>query len=117
MKISLSSLKSKEYLEQKEKDLDWAIKIKAFDNNCCVICNSPFHPNAHHIIPREIKSCRHELDNGITLCTKHHKFSRVLSAHNNPLAFYMWLEKYKKEKIEKAKERTKALLLSEQIVV
>lgn len=95
MIFSKSGLDTKDLKEQKELDLIWANKIKERDGWACVICGSKYAPNAHHLIPRENKETRHNIENGITLCTKHHKFSRVISAHNNPLAFYMWLEKYK----------------------
>ena len=94
MQISISQLNSKEYREQKEKDLEWAKEVKSRDAWRCVVCGDAYHPNAHHIIPRENKQFRHEIDNGVTLCTKHHKFSRKLSAHNSPLAFFLWLRRF-----------------------
>ena len=117
MKLSVSSLASKERVEQKEKDLQWAQQIKARDSFICVICGLPFFPNAHHIIPREVKEYRHESSNGVTLCRNHHKFSRVISAHNNPLAFYLWLERFRPLTFEIAKSRTKEILSKEGILI
>lgn len=102
---------------QKEQDFLWATDIKERDNFNCVICGSQFHPNAHHIIPRECKEFRYELWNGITLCTKHHKFSRVISAHNAPFAFFMWLEKYRPTTYSLIKIKIRELLSKENIEV
>lgn len=95
MKLSRALFKSQEQKEREELDLKWANAIKTRDGWACVICGSIYSPNAHHIIPREIITYRHDLNNGITLCRKHHKFCRNISAHNNPLAFFLWLERYK----------------------
>ena len=103
---------------EKEKILEdaWATYIKSRDNWSCVICGSQYHPNAHHIVPREHKCYKFELDNGITLCTKHHKFSRVISAHNNPLAFFLWLQRYYPSFYSVAVERNKELMLGEILI-
>ena len=81
----------KELKEEKLKDILWSRSVKERDLWRCVICGDTLKPNAHHIIPRENKLYKHDIDNGITLCVKHHKFSRVISAHNNPIAFIKWL--------------------------
>jgi len=81
--------------EEKLREKDWSLAIRSRDGWNCVICGSPAHTNAHHIIPREHKKYKFDLDNGITLCTKHHKFSRQISAHNNPMAFFLWLQRYR----------------------
>ena len=73
-------------------DKAWAGEVKDRDNWKCVICGNKFRPNAHHIIPRQLKETRHLVMNGITLCPKHHRFSFELSAHQNPLAFFMWMK-------------------------
>jgi hypothetical protein len=91
MKILIKDLRS----EEKELLEAWATMVKARDNWVCCICGLGYAPNAHHIIPREVKATALDPDNGITLCRNHHKFSRKLSAHNNPLAFFLWLAKYK----------------------
>ena len=91
----------------------WRNKILLRDNNECQICkselknkeNSKFH--AHHIIPKEIKLTRYDVNNGITLCFYHHKVGRK-SAHNNAIWFSEWFKKYKplqfKYILEKLKE-------------
>ena len=97
MKIDVKISKREELKIQKEKDKEWSGQIKTRDGYECQICGNTFAPNAHHIIPREIKEYRYDLDNGITLCVNHHKFSRKISAHNNPFNFILWLAKYKPE--------------------
>ena len=81
----------------KERYKEWSIRVRTRDNYECQICRSTERSNAHHIIPRQIKEWTFDVDNGITLCVKHHKFSRVCSAHNNPLAFFLWLADHNTE--------------------
>lgn len=95
---------------EKEDDILWAKTVKTRDNYQCVICGSNEKPNAHHIIPRENKEYKLNIDNGITLCVKHHKFSRDISAHNNPLAFFIWLERNNPGIYIMAKARQQAIL-------
>jgi hypothetical protein len=90
-----------------KEDKIWSLEIKNKFNNKCVICGSTEKLNAHHLIPRQIKKFKHDLENGICLCPKHHRFSFELSAHQNPIAFIMWLEKYKPEIIKKIKNKIK----------
>jgi len=100
MLLSKKLFKSQEQKEELEKEKEWSRLIRTRDSWACVICGNPYKPNAHHIIPREIREFKFDLDNGITLCTKHHKFSRDLSAHNNALAFFMWVRKYRPFQLE-----------------
>lgn len=87
-----------------KEDREWSKKVREKDGSC-VICGSNERLNAHHLIPRQIKEFKHDLENGITLCPSHHRFSFELSAHQNPIAFIMWLEKNKPEKLKKIKEK------------
>lgn len=115
MIITKKLLQSNEKAIEKEAEKQWAIQIKTRDNFSCVICGNAYKPNAHHIVPREHKQYKYCLDNGITLCTKHHKFSRVISAHNNPLAFYLWLGKFYPALFLIATDRNKEILKLEDI--
>ena len=78
-------------------DKAWAIDVKTRDDWKCVICGSTIKPNAHHILPRELHDTKLDISNGISLCCKHHLFSREISAHNNPLAFFVWMEQNRPE--------------------
>lgn len=55
---------------------------------------------AHHLISRSSTYSRHRVENGILLCSTHHKFSHELSAHKAPLAFAEWLQKHYPDKWE-----------------
>jgi len=61
-------------------------------------CSGP--TEAHHLIGRGNTATRHAIENGICLCSKHHKWSNKLSAHGAPLAFAEWLQKKFPEKWE-----------------
>jgi hypothetical protein len=90
-----------------KEDRAWAKLIKDKFNNKCIICGSSEKLNAHHLIPREIKKFKYDLDNGVALCPKHHRFSFELSAHQNPIAFIMWLEKNHPELLKIIKKKIK----------
>lgn len=81
--------------EKKKKDTDWALAVKERDGFRCVYCGSKDYLNSHHIFSRNNLSTRHDLDNGITLCAKHHTFSKEFSAHQTPTEFTFWLQKLK----------------------
>ena len=108
--LTKTLLKSTEELEEKKKEEEWSRIIRNQDGWACLICGNPYKPNAHHLIPREIKEFKFDLDNGITLCWKHHKTCRQISAHNNPLAFFWWVEKYIPFKLEIMKNKYKNYL-------
>jgi len=72
---------------EKQKDKDWREKIMYKFDYTCAFCPETKRINAHHIIPRTFKELRWDLENGIALCPKHHKFSKF-SAHKNPLWFF-----------------------------
>lgn len=101
--------REKERKEKKKKDKLWKEEVKNRDKEC-VICGQKDQKgrgkglNAHHLIPREIKESRHKIWNGITLCTRHHRFSREISAHQNSIAFILWLETNRPEQFKKIKE-------------
>lgn len=95
-------------------DNAWAKSVKERDGFACVICkakngdlyynqqkkkNSKITVHAHHILPRELHDTKLDISNGITLCCKHHLFSREISAHNNPLAFIKWLGIHRPEQL------------------
>ena len=82
----------------------WSIDVRNRDNNICQICGTTKFLNAHHILPKEAKryrDLRFDIDNGITLCSKHHKYSYQNSPHKNPLVFITWLIHNKSEQLSK----------------
>lgn len=99
-------------LKKNNLDREWAKKVKERDGNVCVICGKQGNSgivHAHHLIPIEIREHRWNVDNGITLCPSHHRFSREISAHQNPIAFYMWMEINRKEQLKDVKTKIRWL--------
>jgi hypothetical protein len=105
----LKHMQTKSYLEKqrrkeiKQKDKAWQEEVKDRDNHRCIInnnCGESTVLNIHHLIPRENKLFRHDLDNGIVLCQFHHKFSLECSPHRNPLVFYKWMLENRKEQLD-----------------
>ncbi len=92
------------------KDKDWSYQVKERDNFRCVYCNSTLNLNSHHIYSRNNLTTRYDIDNGITLCAKHHTFSNEFSAHRTPVEFTYWLESIKgKEFLDNLRLKTKKL--------
>jgi len=77
--------------EKRKKDREWVKAVGKKYNRTCVICGSTKLPNAHHIIPKTFKETRWDVENGVILCPKHHKFGKF-SAHKNALWFIRLLQ-------------------------
>ncbi len=74
----------------------WGSVIHEIYQRCAVNnedCAGPVE--AHHLITRGNVCTRHNVENGIGLCSSHHKWSPKLSAHMAPLAFTEWLQEHK----------------------
>jgi len=72
----------------------WSKAVRERDSWTCQICGNTKYINSHHIVPKEIKEFRTELNNGVTLCPICHKFGQK-SAHKNALWFIVWLQRHK----------------------
>ena len=74
----------------------WAAEVKEIFNNQCVVCGRTDMLNAHHLIPWEIEQFRHDKNNGIALCPKHHtKYGTGLSPHSHgSILFALFLKKH-----------------------
>lgn len=90
---------------EKEQDKEFGKAVKERDGWKCVICGDTNKPNCHHILPRENRTLRHDLMNGITLCILHHKFSLKISPHKNAFEFFCWLEKNRLEQFLYLKDK------------
>jgi len=77
---------------RKKKDKEWSINVKKIFGNKCAFCDKTKYIQAHHIIPREIKEFRYNLTNGVAVCPIHHKWGVKVSAHRNPLHFFIIFE-------------------------
>jgi len=73
-------------------DALWGKIIHEIYQSCPVDDNCAGNLEAHHLISRSNGATRHKIENGIGLCSAHHKFSPELSAHKAPLAFAEWLQ-------------------------
>lgn len=76
---------------KKKADALWGAVIHEIYKSCPVDDECSGHIEAHHLISRANVATRHKVENGIGLCSKHHKFCKKLSAHGAPLAFSEWL--------------------------
>ena len=80
----------------RDMDKKWSIAIHNKFNNRCAFCGSTRFCQAHHIISRSFRPARHDILNGVLLCSKHHLFDRLLSAHKGSFMFMLWfIDKYK----------------------
>jgi len=66
----------------------------------CLINDEHCHGRleAHHLISRGKGVTRHDLNNGVLLCTNHHKFSIQCSPHMGQIGFADWLKENQPEK-------------------
>ena len=78
-------------------DQKYSIAVRAKAGNKCEYCGATKFLNAHHIISRSNHAVRWDLDNGVSLCVKHHLFSYEFSAHKNPIEFIEWIKEYRGE--------------------
>ena len=55
----------------------WKIAVKMRDENKCVVCGDTRMLNAHHIqSSRMWPELRYDIDNGVSVCPKHHKWGK-----------------------------------------
>ena len=74
-------------------DALWGKVIHEIYPRCAIDDDCAGNIEAHHLISRANTATRHAIENGIGLCSKHHKFCNRLSAHGAPLAFAEWIQK------------------------
>ena len=92
----MSKTKSKKTIER-EKLKEWRMLVLVRDDYKCQICETkPTKPHVHHIIPKQVKETRYDINNGITLCFNHHKVG-FHSPHMNALWFFIWFRETKPE--------------------
>ncbi len=98
-KTTQAKLKKLAKRERNRQDKEWKLLVRNRDENKCVICGRSDILHIHHLVAREIKELRHDIDNGITLCPNHHKFSLQISPHRNPFIFFNWMNEHRKEQL------------------
>ena len=78
----------------------WGLIIHDIYQVCAVNMDCAGRVEAHHLISRANTATRHAVENGIGLCSKHHKFDSHLSAHKAPMAFAEWLSENDPDKFD-----------------
>ena len=71
---------------RKQCDDLWCRKVKERASGKCEYCGNTKYIQCHHIIPRTNYAVRHDIENGVALCRKHHLYW----AHKDTIAFYNW---------------------------
>ena len=69
----------------------WRMAVKKLAGDECEYCGATKYLNAHHVFGRRNFAVRWEINNGVSLCAKHHTFSNEFSAHQTPTRFKDWI--------------------------
>ena len=88
--------------EQRELDEIWKMKVKQRDSYNCQVCKKKVEGHnchAHHILPKGFSRLRWDVNNGITLCYRHHKVGNY-SAHMNAIWFAFWFKTNKPQQFK-----------------
>jgi len=79
----------------KDCDILWAKVVKARAGYQCEVTGKKTHLQSHHLVGRQNKTLRWDLDNGISLSAGVHTLSSQFSFHGTPNKALEWFEKYK----------------------
>lgn len=82
--------KPKRITLRRKADKLWSQLIMRRNKGKCEVCGKK-GTNPHHIVGRRNLTLRHDVRNGVLLCSYHHTFSKD-SAHQNILWFMDWLD-------------------------
>lgn len=94
--------KQKELQRDRRRQLkEWAMEVKTRAGFACEFCGSTKYVQAHHIISKTLEAFRYDADNGIACCARCHKFATGLSAHQNPILVFLWLQQNRKDSLNK----------------
>ncbi|MFA7654429.1 MAG: hypothetical protein WCX97_05370 [Candidatus Magasanikbacteria bacterium] len=107
-KITKSQQKTLDRKEKTRTNKEWSEAVKKRDGYKCVYSGSTEFLQSAHLFPREIETFRCDIDNGITLRAKYHKMhpkqsedKRYFSAHQNPLAVFIWMLQNRPEQLSR----------------
>jgi 5-methylcytosine-specific restriction endonuclease McrA len=94
------------YKRNQIKRLDklWSRKIVERDNGICQYCRK-MGDNPHHIILKRYMAVRHDLRNGVCLCTKCH----VEVAHGQPESFTEWIMEVMGDEYEELRKKSQEI--------
>ena len=76
---------------KRKADKLWAEIIRSI--GYCFVCGTTKNLQAHHIVPKEREELRWDLNNGVCLCATHHRWCRIISAHQGSFIFYYYFVK------------------------
>ena len=114
MKRNREKKPKKSKLERQREDCHstyWCKKCDAiisehFRGRPCIVCGTRVGTAGHHLIGRDNKLFRHDLNNLVALCPLHHIWGaehngtegyKNMSAHGTPARFAAWLETNRQE--------------------
>lgn len=72
----------------------WSRAVRDDWGNRCAVCGSRNKVEAHHLVPRQHTSTRHDVQNGISLCSWCHKFDPHNAPHQHAAGWMAWLNKH-----------------------
>lgn len=96
--------KSDKYYHSKEHK-EWRKALLERDEGC-IVCGSTERLNAHHLIPKNFKKFRSDINNGVLLCASHHcSYGYKISPHSHgSMLFFIWLMDNRPDLIEWVRE-------------
>ena len=101
-KTSKTALKKQERISKRKALVEWSLKVRERDGNTCQVCGikageltkngKPVIFNAHHVLAKEgtYSFLMFDINNGVTLCQKCHRYSRECSPHRQEFVFFIW---------------------------
>jgi len=78
----------------------WGEVMHHFKRVCLVNDGCSGNLEAHHLLSRAKVMTRNDIDNGVILCSLHHKWSTDCSPHSAPVQFTEFLRKNYPDKID-----------------
>lgn len=79
----------------------WRELVLERDGHICQVCGLECITQCHHFFGRRSRPNRWNPDNGIMLCSGHHKMSSKFSAHETPSLFVEWFKEKYPERFER----------------
>ena len=99
-KLAKSKANPRSMYWKNKADKAWGKYIHKRDEGCLVCGTTSKRTEAHHLISRARVITRHSPENGVLLCSYHHKFCPNESPHAAPLQFSEFLFENHPEKYD-----------------
>ena len=81
---------------RKKADIAWGKLIRERDGKCA-LCGTDQRLEAHHLIRKAHVFFRHNLENGVALCSGCHRLSDNCAAHKEPHIIERWVKENRPE--------------------